>query len=147
MLESVILIPGPWSGSGPRRISEIANRQAGERAEASGDQDDQVGGDLDLGAAVGGRAGADPAGEQAGEAADAGEADLEADVGDRGPVALEELARAVEAGLDPHLVRGHAEERVELADEVIGRDRRGAGDRGDRERRTVDVAEEIAGAA
>jgi len=100
--------------------------------------------DEDAGAALvdGGRD-ADAAGEEIAEAAEAGEADLHADIGDGAAAAREQELGAVDAGLDAVLVGSDAEEEFELADEVEGRDADLAGDVADGERFGVNLIEEF----
>lgn len=99
--------------------------------------DDQAGVAL-----IDGGCSADAAREQAGETAEAGEADFHTDVGDGVVAAGEEEPGAVETGLDAELMRGLPEEGFELADEVEGRDVDVARDVGDGER--VVAGEEVA---
>jgi hypothetical protein len=71
---------------------------------------------------VGRRCLAHPAGEEGAEASQAGEADLHAYPGHRVASRREQLAGPVQASLDPVLVRGGAEHRLKLADEMERRD-------------------------
>ena len=125
--------------------------EAGHEREAAGVEGVGVRGgqvDEDAGAALvdGGRD-ADAAGEEMTEPAEAGEADLHADIGDGVAAMGEQVLGSVDAGLDAVLVGRDAEEEFELADEVEGRDADVAGDGGDGEGIGVDLGEEFAALA
>jgi len=70
-------------------------------------------------------------GEERAEAAETGKADVHADRGHGSTLRREQLLGAIEAHLNSILVRCDAEQRLELSDEVIGRDPYFAGQRFD----------------
>src|SRR5262249_4026926 len=135
-----------WDRSG---FSEIANRVRGqERHEAETVVDDS--GHMHHGAdaaAVGGGGRSYPAREQARKAADAGEADLHADVGDRSLAEREQALGLGQPRVDADLMRRRPEDGVELADEVIGREAQVVGDGANGRGLSAGVAEELACAA
>src|SRR4051794_32075609 len=84
--------------------------------------------------------------ERPAERAQAGEPDVQADVGDAAPGRAQQVHRAFEAPALQVAVRRLAERRPEDADEVVGRHVRDPGDRGDVERLGVDAVHRVAGA-
>jgi hypothetical protein len=85
--------------------------------------------------------------EERTEAAEAREADFHADIGHRVIASGEQLLRELDARGDAELMRRDAEDGLELADEVIGRDAHLARELLDRRRRLARFAQQIPGAA
>src|SRR5690606_33054975 len=103
-----------------KRFSKVARWHLAQKAEAARDQERRKRPrDLHESAITHGRQPNTPS-KHAGEAAEAGKSDSHARLGDPGPLS-EQLLGACDTRTTAQLVRRHAIQRAELADEVIRR--------------------------